>query len=121
MKTRDFRTRKAGCYGPAWERVRRLPCFWLRFQDDHVCGPGHTGGHTAHHFIRVGRGGRDQDGLIPCCGWVHDVLHGWGDGLPKFGGVVAMEMEVQRQLGKSLAVIAVEYFKGEECGYDLGF
>ncbi len=114
MKTRDFRKRRVGCYGSAWERVRRLPCFWLRVYPGHRCGIGHTGGHTAHHYVPVGRGGRDQDGLLPLCGMMHSSAHGAGPfTLPM------MEATVLNVLGKTMEEFALEYSRGGECGYDL--
>lgn len=71
LKTRDFRKRKEGRYGPLWDRVRRMPCFVrVLFPELHRCGPGYAPA-TAHHIIP---GGQDDEGLAPACGAVHDVL-----------------------------------------------
>lgn len=73
LKTRDFRTRKPGRYGPIWAAVKRLPCFLNALAPNlHPrCGLGYASGHTAHHVIPAGL---DEEGAVPCCGLVHDVL-----------------------------------------------
>ncbi len=116
MKRRDFRTIHEGTYGPAWERVRLLPCFWLQVDSTHRCELGVTGGHTAHHYVLVSRGGRDRDGLLPCCGAVHDSLHGYGRAI---GGSVASR--VLYVLGMSVADVALAYSTGDEDGQNLAF
>ena len=64
-------------YGPAWERVKKLPCvlYTLNFYGvgHQCCGYGEMTGHTAHHLSRL-----DRDGIIPCCGKAHDLLHNRG-------------------------------------------
>ena len=71
LKTRDFRKRKKGRYGPLWEAVKRMPCFLLETAPElHTCGLGYAPA-TAHHVIPKGQ---DEEGLISCCGAVHDVL-----------------------------------------------
>ncbi len=71
LKTRDFRKRKEGRYGPLWEKVRRMPCFVAeKFGELHTCGLGYAPA-SAHHVIP---GGQDQEGLAPCSGAVHNVL-----------------------------------------------
>ena len=73
IKVRNFRTRKEGRYGPLWEAVKRLPCFLhvLAPNLHPMCGLGYASGHTAHHVIPKGL---DVEGLLSCCGQVHDVL-----------------------------------------------
>lgn len=71
LKRRDFRKRKEGRYGPLWEKVRRMPCFLLEMVPElHECGLGYAPA-TAHHVIPKGL---DEQGLLPVCGKVHDVL-----------------------------------------------
>ena len=71
LKRRGFkRTEKR--YGPLWDAVKRMPCF-LRQLAPHLhpeCGLGYAPA-TAHHVIPKGD---DEEGLIPCCGQVHDVM-----------------------------------------------
>lgn len=73
LKVRDFRTRKPGRYGPTWKAVKGLPCFLHELAPDlhPKCGLGFASGHTAHHVIPAGL---DEEGMVPCCGQVHDIL-----------------------------------------------
>ena len=73
IKVRPFRNRRPGRYGPLWEAVGRMPCFLRDLAPElHPrCGLGYASGHTAHHVIPAGL---DEEGLVPCCGQVHDVL-----------------------------------------------
>lgn len=120
-RSRDFRTIHDGTYGPVWERVRGLPCFWLRVDPVHVCGLGSTGGHTAHHQVPVSRGGCDAGGLLPCCGAVHDRLHGLGRARGPDGVRAEVAAQVLKALGVTIAELALAYSSGEEHGEDLAF
>lgn len=55
-------------YGPLWEEVRRRDCMGLTWLLRHQCKPGYAPP-TAHH-----QGETDLDGLLPCCGWLHDRM-----------------------------------------------
>ena len=121
MRVRNFRTLHDGAYGPVWERVRQLPCFWLRVESRHDCGLGVTGGHTAHHQVPVSRGGRDAGGLLPCCGAVHDRLHGLGRARGTGGVRAEVAAQVLQALGVTIAELALAYSNGDEDGDDLAF
>jgi hypothetical protein len=57
-------------YGPLFKRVREYPCLGrVHLRGWHVCAPGYRPA-TAHHF-----GDTDLEGLAPCCGLMHDLLH----------------------------------------------
>lgn len=73
LRRKPFRNRKPGRYGELWEAVKRMPCFLREIAPTlhPECGLGYASGHTAHHVIPKGL---DSEGLIPCCGQVHDVL-----------------------------------------------
>lgn len=58
-------------YGPTFHVVAALPCIFRMLDSEHVC----MFGHTAHHIVTVGSGGTDADGLLPCCGAAHTLLH----------------------------------------------
>lgn len=81
MKQRSFSQVHDGTgdrYGPAFERVRELPCWLLTEGYDGPghpqCGPGSqrwdkTAAHVAHY---------DSSGMLPLCGSGHDLLDGIG-------------------------------------------
>ena len=57
--------------------MRGRPCFAKKWDSRHECRRGVSGRHTACHFPKaVGKGGFDRDGLLPACGWIHDILDG---------------------------------------------
>ena len=55
-------------YGPLWDEVRREPCMGLTWLPRHQCKPGYAPP-TAHHLEES-----DLEGMVPCCGWLHDRL-----------------------------------------------
>lgn len=98
-------------YGPVWARVKRLRCFAHLLIPGHVCGPGMTG-HTAHHVRRF-----DSEGLLPCCGKVHDWLHGHGSkGSRGFRRARALDRLCRMKLGMTLIELALAYVRGDHPG-----
>ncbi len=99
-------------YGPAWDRVKRLPCFLKLILPGHRCGLGVSSGHTAHHVDRL-----DSKGLLPCCGLVHDWLHGHGSrGSRGFRRARAVARLCLIKLGISLDALAMRYVTGDYPG-----
>lgn len=109
LKTHDFRNRKEGRHGELWEAVRVLPCFlYVLAPNLHPkCGLGYASGHTAHHVIPAGQ---DEDGMVPCCGQVHDVLEA-----QKRRVVVNLEKVTGVRFEVNIHALGYAYVKRAQC------